>query len=298
MIKEIKITSLTGRGSVTMKDRDYKEYWLGPVDWGRVQGEHQTYEYYNQVGQKIVGTKVGERSLSIIGWVVDGGAGDLRRRCDFLNAFISPVEDYILEYQGKKIQFRPDASIGYGKDKLKNNELVRQFLITATMPYPLFSDAQNTASAFDSSGKLFRFPQNFGRTAPVVFGSQKKTYSVEVHNAGGFQTGMLIKLRFSGEVQNPRIKNLTTEGMAGVRRTFNRGETLEIDTAPGKKKMLLTTADGKEQNIMKYRDVNTTWRKMLLAPGRNLLTLDCDSLDQRAAMSVTVFYTPLYLEVE
>lgn len=298
MIKEIKITSLTGRGSVTMKDRDYKEYWLGPVDWGRVQGEHQTYEYYNQVGQKIVGTKVGERSLSIIGWVVDGGAGDLRRRCDFLNAFISPVEDYILEYQGKKIQFRPDASIGYGKDKLKNNELVRQFLITATMPYPLFSDAQNTASAFDSSGKLFRFPQNFGRTAPVVFGSQKKTYSVEVHNAGGFQTGMLIKLRFSGEVQNPRIKNLTTEGMAGVRRTFNRGETLEIDTAPGKKKMLLTTADGKEQNIMKHRDVNTTWRKMLLAPGRNLLTLDCDSLDQRAAMSVTVFYTPLYLEVE
>lgn len=298
MIKEIKITSLTGRGSVTMKDRDYKEYWLGPVDWGRVQGEHQTYEYYNQVGQKIVGTKVGERSLSIIGWVVDGGAGDLRRRCDFLNSFVSPVEDYTLEYEGKKIQFRPDDSIGYSSEYRKNNRLVRQFIITATMPYPLFSDAQNTASAFDSSGKLFRFPQNFGRTAPVVFGSQKKTYSVEVHNAGGFQTGMLIKLRFSGEVQNPRIKNLTTEGMAGVRRTFNRGESLEIDTTPGKKKMLLTTAGGKEQNILKYRDVNTTWRKMLLAPGRNLLALDCDDLNQRDAMSVTVYYTPLYLEVE
>lgn len=298
MIREIKITSLTGRGSVVIKSRAYKEYWLGPVDWGQVHGDHQTYEYYNQVGEKIVGTRVGGRSLSIIGWVVDGGTGDLRNRCDFLNSFISPVEDYTLEYEGKKIQFRPDDSIGYSSEYKKNNELVRQFIITATMPYPLFSDAQDTASAFDSSGKMFRFPQNFGRLAPVVFGSQNKTYSVEVNNAGGFQTGMLIKLRFSGEVKNPRIKNLTTEGMIGVKRTFTRGESLEIDTIPGKKRMTLYTDSGTGQNILKYRDVNTTWQKMLLAPGRNLLALDCDDLDQRAAMSVTVFYTPLYLEVQ
>ena len=94
------------------------------------------------------------------------------------------------------------------------------------------------------------------------------------------------------------MKNLTTEGMIGVNRTFTRGESLEISTLPGKKSMILTAADGKQQNMMRYRDINTTWTKMLLAPGRNLLALDCDDLDQRDAMSVTVFYTPLYLEVQ
>jgi len=298
MIEEITITSLSGRGTIKMKDRDYKEHWLGPVDWGQVSGTHQTYNYYNQIGEDIVSTTVGSRSLSITGWVVEDKEGGLQSRCDFLNSFISPVEDYSLEYKGKKIQFRPDKSIIYSPEYMKNNEKVRRFLIQATCPYPLFTDKQDSVSAFDSTGKLFHFPQNFGRLAPVVFGSQKKTYSVEVNNSGGFQTGMIIKMRFSGEVQNPRVKNLTTDGMIGVKRTFARGESLEISTLPGKKGMTLIAADGKRQNMMRYRDIGTTWTKMLLAPGRNLLAVDCDDLDQRDAMTVSVFYTPLYLEVQ
>ena len=54
MIDEIKITSLSGRGSVYMKQGEYWNYWLGPVDWGRVEGQHQTYSYYRQVGKHIV----------------------------------------------------------------------------------------------------------------------------------------------------------------------------------------------------------------------------------------------------
>ena len=41
MIDEITITSLSGRGSVTMKKKDYAGYWLGPVDWGQVQGQEE-----------------------------------------------------------------------------------------------------------------------------------------------------------------------------------------------------------------------------------------------------------------
>ena len=95
MIDEIKITSLSGRGSVYMKQGEYWNYWLGPVDWGRVEGQHQTYSYYRQVGKHIVDTTIGTRPLSITGWVVDRD-GQLQERCDFLNAFISPVEDYTL----------------------------------------------------------------------------------------------------------------------------------------------------------------------------------------------------------
>ena len=42
MIDEIKITSLSGRGTLFLRSREYWGYWLGPVDWGQVQGRHQT----------------------------------------------------------------------------------------------------------------------------------------------------------------------------------------------------------------------------------------------------------------
>ena len=135
MIDEIKITSLTGRGTLFLKKGEYWSYWLGPVDWGQVEGQHQTYSYYNQVGESIVSTTVGTRPLSITGWVMDSGTGDLQSRCDYLNAFISPVEDYALEYKGKKIQFRPDTSVVYSPEYKKNNEMVRRFLIQGTVSY-------------------------------------------------------------------------------------------------------------------------------------------------------------------
>ncbi len=296
MIEEIKITSLAGRGDLILKKQDFRGYWLGPVDWGQVQGQHQGYHYYNQVGESIVSTTVGTRPLSIAGWVVDGSGETLQSRCDFLNAFISPVEDYILEYKGKKIQFRPDISIAYSPEYIKNNEKVRRFLIQATCPFPLFSDMENTRVTFDFSQKMFRFPTGFGRKSPLVFAITSKTYSVEIENKGGFSTGLIAKIRFSGEVQNPRLVNLTTEKFVGVNRTFSRYEQLEISTAPGSKYMKLYTVNGGQENLIKYRDFRNNW--IQLQPGINRLALDCDNLDQRPNMDVIVSFTPLYLEVQ
>ena len=81
-----------------------------------------------------------------------------------------------------------------------------------------------------------------------------------------------------------------------MRRTFQRGERLEISTTPGSKHMTLWTQDGGRENLIKYRDVRTSW--LQLEPGRNLLALDCDDLDQRGSMTVTVYFTKRYLEVE
>ena len=95
---------------------------------------------------------------------------------------------------------------------------------------------------------------------------------------------------------NPRIKNLTTGKLIGVKRTFQRDERFEISTTPGRKHMTLWTRDGGRENLIKYRDVRTSW--IQLEPGRNLLALDCDDLEQRDSMAVTVYFTRLYLEVE
>ena len=45
MVEEIKIVSLSGRGSIFMKSREYFGYWLDRQNttWGQVEGQHQTY---------------------------------------------------------------------------------------------------------------------------------------------------------------------------------------------------------------------------------------------------------------
>lgn len=296
MIEEIKITSLSGRGTLFLKRREYFGYWLGPVDWGQVQGQHQTYSYYRQVGKQIVDTTIGTRALSITGWVVDGG-GNIQDRCDFLNTFISPVEDYSLEYKNRRIQFRPDISVAYSPEYMKNNEKVRRFLIQGTCPFPLFTDRNDTEVPFDQIRKLFRFPTNFGRTEPLVFAVVGKAYSVRVNNRGGFASGFVVRVRFSGEVSAPKVLNMDTGKFIGVNRTFTRGEQLEISTVPGSKHILLWTADGEKVDLIKYRDFRSSFDTQLL-PGENRIAVDCADLDQRASMDVTLYYTPLYLEVE
>lgn len=298
MITEIKITSLSGRGTLFLKSREHFGYWLGPVDLSQVQGQHQTYRYYNQAGSSIVNTVIDTRPLSITGWVVDIGDGaSLHDRCDYLNAFISPVEDYVLEYNGKKIQFRPDISIAYSPEYIKNNKKVRRFLIQGTCPFPLFTDAQDTEVPFDQTGKRFRFPTDFGRSKPLVFAVVGKAYSVDINNRGGFSNGFILRIRFSGEVVNPRILNMTTGKMVGVNWTFALGEQLEISTIPGGKHIILWTAEGERQNLIKARDYRSSLDTQL-QPGINHMAIECQNLDQRANMDVTLYYTPLYLEVE
>lgn len=296
MIDEITITSLSGRGSLFLRKREYWGYWLGPVDWGQVQGQHQTYAYVNQVGESIVSTTVGTRPLSITGWVVDGD-GQIQERCDRLNAFISPVEDYTLEYKGKKIQFRPDISVAYSREYIKNNEKVRRFLIQGTCPFPLFTDKEDTEIPFDKTGKMFHFPTDWGQENPLVFAVIGKAFQITVTNRGGFSAGFIVRVKFSGEVQNPRILNMTTGKFVGVTRTFARGEQLELSTMPGNKHITLWDESGAKTDLIKYRDYRSSFDTQL-QPGANLIAIDCADLDQRASMDVTLYYTPLYLEVE
>lgn len=295
MIEEITITSLSGRGTLFLKNKEYFGYWLGPVDWGQVSGQHQTYNYLNQVGESIVSTTVTTRPLSITGWVVDGNE-QIQERCDYLNTFISPVEDYILEYKGKKIQFRPDISVAYSREYIKNNEKVRRFLIQGTCPYPLFTDSEDTEVPFDQTGKMFHFPTDWGQENPLVFAVIGKAYQIHVYNRGGFSTGFVVRIRFSGEVKNPKIWNLTAGKFIGVNRTFTRGEQLEFSTVPGSKHMYLWTDDGEKVDLIKYRNYQTSW--IQLQPGDNLIAVDCDDLEQRNSMDVTLYYTAQYLEVE
>lgn len=296
MIEEIKIISLSGRGSVTMRTRDAAGYWLGRVDWGQAEGSHQTYSAYNQLGATITSTQLGTRSLTIPGWIIEDSKKSMLSRCEFLNSFISPAEDYELEYNGRKIQFRPDSSIVYSRTESTDSKLLRKFLIQATCPFPLFSQIEDAVKSFEESTKLFTFPTDFGRTKPIVFGTTGQLYNTVLTNPGGFSTGATVQIDFTGDVQSPRIRDMATGKFLGINYDFAEGDRLTICTVIGKKAITLEKSTGEIVNLIKYRNVEMSW--LQLAPGNNLWAIECEDIDQRVYMDVTISFTPLFLEVE
>lgn len=83
-----------------------------------------------------------------------------------------------------------------------------------------------------------------------------------------------VRIRFTGPMVNPFIKNRTTSEVIRITRMIRQGEYLEIDTEPGRRSIRLFT-NGAEHNGMHYLDlVSSFWQ---LAPGENVIELGDES---------------------
>lgn len=299
MIDEIKIQSLVSGEEITLGTDDWQDgYWLdsdNAVDWGQVEGQHNSYTSSSQVGEDIVSTTILSRPLSITGWAIEDTT-PLQTRCDLLNRFISPRNFYLLKYKGYQIKFKPDSSVKYGHDYTVNNIVMRQFLIQGTCPNPLFSQIAPTVVPFDFSNKKFRFPTDFGQSAPIIFGVTESLYNTTIYNSGGFPVGVTIKIKFIGEVSNPKIRDLRTNQMIGVNYSFLPDDELTIVTVDGSKSMTVKHEDDSTENLIKYRHIETEW--LQLASGENVWAIECENPDERKNMKVEVSFNVLYLEVE
>lgn len=294
MIKEIKITRQSTGEEITMVYGDKRGYYLNDVDWGQVEGTHNSYSYLNQIGASIVNTAIGMRDITISGFVV-ARESDITSRCEYLNTFISPNEDYILTYGGFKIHFRPDASIAWSRSYAENCEKGRKFLIQGTCPFPLFQAVTDTEDAFSVTTGLLHFPSNFGSVTPMAYGITAASYNIAINNTGGFPTGVRVTVAFTSAVANPKVYNLTTGKFIGVDYTFQAGDVLEINTQPGEKYIKLISGSS-ESSLMRYRNVSMSW--WVLEPGVNNLQMTCDDVTELGGMAVVIYYTPLYQEVE
>ena len=83
-----------------------------------------------------------------------------------------------------------------------------------------------------------------------------------------------VRIRFTGPMVNPYIKNKTTDAVIRITQMIQQGEYLEIDTEPGKRSIRLFQ-NGAERNGMHYLDLASTFWQ--LAPGENLVELGDES---------------------
>lgn len=272
-------------------------YILSDVDWGNIQSTHHQYKYVNQIGVYVTGTSLETRDVAITGWIVAKTEQQMTERKKVLNRFVNPQQRIELVYNKYRIYFHPNGSVRYGVSIPENNEVICKFKIEGLAADPLFrSEKDNKVSAATTIG-MFRFPMILNditmNPPSVVFGLRQPSLIVDVYNGGDVATGMKIVFKALGTLYGPRIVNVETQEYFKINKTLIAGETIEVNTSIGEKK-IIGDVGGIRSNYFKYRDLDSTW--LQLSIGDNLFRYDADNgIDN---LEVFVYFSNKYLEVQ
>lgn len=272
-------------------------YILDSIDWGVVEGTHHQYKYVNQVGVYVTGTSLGTRDVEISGWIIANTENQMTDRKSMLNRFVNPQQEIEVKYKEYLLSFLPDSSIKYSTTIVDNNEVICKFKISGMCADPLFKIENDSRIAGASTHALFHFPLMLGAVDngfPVaMFGLREPSLIIDVYNEGAIGTGMKIVFKALGTLQNPSLISVETQEYFKINKTMYAGETIEINTNIGEKK-IIAKINGQEINYFKYRDLDSTW--LQLNTGDNLFRYDADAgLDN---LEVYIYFSNKYLEVQ
>lgn len=293
MIESIVLTNTTTLQSVLL-DKEISELVLDEANLGTVKGTHHSYSYLNQVGVYIDSTTLGDRTVSISGWVIGDTYEELLLNKRVLNHLVNPMHNIDVIYKDRyKLTFKPDYSVQYSVSHEENNEVLCRFLIQGTCPDPTFTTKDRISSLIASTTPEFRFPLTIPKTTGIIMGLRKQSLVVTLSNEGDIKTGLSIEVSCSGTVVNPQITNLDTQEIIKVNKTLVSGEQLVISTASGEK-YIKGILNGTEYNYFKYMDFDSSW--IQLQVGENRLKYTAES--GASNLSVSVSFLPRYLEVQ
>lgn len=273
-------------------------YILKSVDWGTIEGTHNTYKYLNQIGVSVNSTSLGTRDIAIEGWVVAQHERDMTQKKMGLNAFINPQEPLDLLYGDYKIQFNPDSTVKYSINYAENNEVICKFKIMGTAHDPMFVDSLENRLNFATTTAGFHFPLVISPELPeggVVFGSRTDSLIATVINKGSVSTGMRIVFKAKGSVRNPKLINVETQEKLLISKDLVAEEEVEINTVVGSKRVRGKIGETSPYtNYFVYKTLDSDW--LQLAVGKNLFRYDADSgLDN---LEVFVYFQNKFLEVQ
>lgn len=297
MVENVKLKNMRTNAVLELDKVTTPYYILLSVTWGEIEGDHHSYKYVNQVGVSVTGTSLGTRDVEIIGWVIAETEEQMTERKMVLNRFVNPQQQIELTYKEYILKFLPNRSVQYSVTTADNNEVMCKFKIVGLAADPLFRDTYEDKVSAAVTKPMFHFPLIINKTEqepPVIlFGVREPSLIVDVYNSGAVSTGMKIVFRASGTLTGPSLINVYTQEFFKINKTLSAGETVEINTTIGEKKVI-STSGGVETNYFKYRDLDSTW--LQLEVGDNLFRYDAESgIDN---LEVYIYFSNRYLEVQ
>ncbi len=296
MIEDITLVNTVKGTQLKLDKEPHSEFLLDVCDWGVVTSDRVTYKYTNQVGVQVTNTTLETRDISITGYIVSEKADNLDVLAKRINIFVNPMEAMKLQFKTYELLFFPDNSIRWGTTLQENNEYFRKFKIDGFAADPLFRQKSDSKVLAGVVEPKFYFPLIIPKDEGVVFGIRKEYIILSVPNSGDVTTGFRIEFVASkGTVGNPAIYNTKTQEYVKINKILARGERVVINTEDGEKSVLgYLSGETEAQNYYKYRDLRSTWLKILT--GDNLFKYDADS--NVGNLEVRIYYNNRYLEVE
>lgn len=297
MVENILLKNSISKEELELDKVTTPDYILHSVDWGSIEGSHNSYKYVNQVGVYVTRTNLGTRDIEVIGWIVAENENQMTQRKMELNKFFNPQQPIDLFYKKYKIRFLPNSSIKYSAITAENNEVMCKFKIEGLCPDPLFTEnSEQKITAANTIG-MFHFPLIISEVpntpGGIIFGYRQPSLIVAIENKGAISTGMTIVFKANGTLINPSLINVDTQKFFKVNKTMQAGEQITINTTIGQKK-IQGLLYGELTNYFKYRDFESEW--LQLEVGDNLFRYDADA--QIENLEVYIYFHNKYLEVQ
>lgn len=121
----------------------------------------------------------------------------------------------------------------------------------------------------------------------------RQSYFLNVRNPGALPVPFTAKLRSSGIVVNPAIRNSTTGEHIGFDTTLNKGDVLEIYRTTTDRLAVKLISGGVETNAFALLDEDSDL--MELHPGDNVLTADAAS--GREGLQASISFYPMVVGI-
>lgn len=163
-----------------------------------------------------------------------------------------------------------------------NKKQTAQIVINCPKPY--FNNVVENVQNFVSVTPLFEFPFSIPE-AGQEFSSIAAYIEKSIINNGDVETGVIMTIKATGNVVNPKIFNVETNDYFILNVTLQDGDEIIINTIRGEKEATLIR-NGVSSGIVGYLQEGSTWFQLL--PGDNVFTMAADGQVENMQLTFTL----------
>ena len=264
---------------------------------GDVGAIHQTQQSYNQDGATLMHTTLDSRHPVIELKITGRNEEELARNRQRLTSVFNPKLGLgTLKRISKDGVHQLDAiaeSVPYYPDGVGNrSRTFQKTLINLYCPNPYWQDEAETKKDVSTEIGNFSFPLHIPPEG-LELSIRTISFVTNLYNPGDVEAPIRIRLKATGTVENPVITNLDTGEFIRIKRGLSEGDTLEINTVFGNKRVEIIRPDGSRENAFNYIDYKSAF--FSIEPGDTQLKYDADIGNNN--LDVSIYYTPRYLGV-
>ncbi len=166
--------------------------------------------------------------------------------------------------------------------------------ISILCPNPYFKDMKKIIQSISKIIKKFTFPFSINENEPIPFSSLKLEKTTNIINDSESKTGLIIEVKFIGNVKKLELRNIDTGEKFIIDYNFTKNDKLIINCNKGSKSVILER-DGIRYNLIPY--VRKGFTFFQLEPGDNVFSFLADDGIDDILVDINFKYYKVYLGV-